>query len=60
MPFNYTYGTSNYKHLSFKGCKIVFYNETVLERRFFDLLNMHKITNFGGVPFIYEMLKIKI
>lgn len=57
MPFNYTYGMSIINTHLFKGCKIVFYNGTVLEKRFFDLLNIHKITSFGGVPFIYEMLK---
>ena len=57
MPFNYTYGMSIINTHLFKGSKIVFYKGTVLEKRFFDLLNMHKVTSFGGVPFIHEMLK---
>jgi acyl-coenzyme A synthetase/AMP-(fatty) acid ligase len=31
--------------------------KTIIERNFWNLINVHKVTNFGGVPFTFEILK---
>jgi long-chain acyl-CoA synthetase len=57
MPFNYTYGMSIVITHLFKDASIVVYDGTILEKRFFELINKFKVSNFGGVPIMYEMLK---
>ena len=41
----------------FVPSKIIAYNGTVIERRFFELIKKWKVNSFGGVPLIFEMLK---
>lgn len=57
MPLNYTYGMSIIITHLFKNASIVVYDGTILEQKFFQLINKFKVSNFGGVPIMYEMLK---
>ena len=56
MPFNYTYGMSIINTHLACGASIVLNNYSILEKKFWELLKIRKVTNFGGVPFMYEML----
>jgi acyl-coenzyme A synthetase/AMP-(fatty) acid ligase len=57
MPMNYTYGLSIINtHLS-KGASLVITDASLMNRNFWNLLKEKKVTNFGGVPYIYEILK---
>ena len=57
MPMGYSYGLSIINtHLS-SGSKVVLNNKTVFDRSFWNLVHKYKITSFGGVPQLYELLK---
>jgi acyl-coenzyme A synthetase/AMP-(fatty) acid ligase len=57
MPFFYTYGLSIINtHLNV-GASIVVTNEKVIEKKFWQIFKEKKITNFGGVPYFYEILR---
>ena len=57
MPMNYSYGLSIINtHLS-KGATVILTESSIMNREFWDLLKEKKVTNFGGVPYIYEILK---
>ena len=57
MPMGYSYGLSIINtHLS-SGSKIILNNKTVFDRSFWKLVDKYKITSFGGVPQLYELLK---
>jgi len=57
MPMSYTYGLSIINSYLLKGASICLTNKTMMDRKFWQLLKEHKVTSFGGVPYIYEMLK---
>ena len=57
LPMYYTYGLSIIQTQLACGGSLVLTEASILERRFWELLNTQKITNFGGVPYTYEMLK---
>ena len=57
MPMNYTYGLSIIHTHIYKGASIVLSEEGLTSKNFWELFINHKITNFGGVPYIYEILK---
>ena len=53
----YSYGLSIINtHLS-SGSRVVLNNKTVFDRGFWNLVDKYKITSFGGVPQLYELLK---
>ena len=57
MPMSYSYGLSIINtHLS-SGSKVVLNNKTIFDRSFWNLVHKYKITSFGGVPQLYELLK---
>jgi long-chain acyl-CoA synthetase len=60
MSPSYTYGLSQINtHISM-GATIVLNNKTVFEKSFWEKIKKYKVTNFGGVPFFFELLmKIK-
>ena len=43
-------------HIFVSG-KIIAYDGSVIERRFFELIKKWQVNSFGGVPHIFEMLK---
>jgi len=57
MPMSYSYGMSIINTHLEKGAKIVVNNNTILERKFWEKLNEHKVNSFGGVPTFYEYLE---
>lgn len=57
LPMSYTYGLSIINSHLLKGASIILTNKTLIDRGFWQLLKENKATTFGGVPYIYEMLK---
>ena len=57
MPMNYVYGLSIINtHLS-QGASIMLTEKTIIDRGFWEFFKKFKATTFGGVPFIFEILK---
>ena len=57
MPMNYSYGLSIINSYLLNGATLILTNKTLMDKAFWDLLKGNKATTFGGVPYIYEMLK---
>jgi len=57
LPMHYTYGLSIINTHLCVGGKLVVTRKNIIERDFWNLINVHKVTNFGGVPFTFEILK---
>ncbi len=57
LPMNYTYGLSIINSHLFCGARIILSEYTMMDKRFWALIKEQKATTFGGVPYIYEMLK---
>lgn len=57
LPLYYTYGLSILQTQLVSGGSIVLTEASIFERKFWDLLKKYEVTNFGGVPYTYEMLK---
>ena len=56
LPMSYVYGLSIINtHLTAGGC-IVLNNNSVIDKKFWAQVDKNKITNFGGVPYTYEIL----
>ena len=57
MPMSYSYGLSIINsHLSM-GSSIILTDDSLMDRSFWDKVKTENATTFGGVPYIYEMLK---
>ena len=56
MPLNYTYGLSIVNSHLYNGASIVINNCSFVDKNFWNILKDSKASNFGGVPFMYEML----
>ncbi len=57
LPMSYTYGLSIINSHLLKGCAIILTNKTLMDKAFWGLLKTEEATTFGGVPYVYEMLK---
>jgi len=57
MPMSYSYGLSIINSHLLKGATIVATEESFVSTKFWNILKKQKVTTFGGVPFIYEVLK---
>ncbi len=57
MPMYYTYGLSIIQTQLACGGSLVLTDASMFERRFWELLKSNSVTNFGGVPYTYEMLR---
>lgn len=57
MPMSYTYGLSIIQSHLLKGAAIITTEKTLMDKGFWSLLKEQKATTFGGVPYIYEILK---
>jgi long-chain acyl-CoA synthetase len=57
MPMSYSYGLSILNtHLAL-GASVVLTTASVMSREFWTILKENSVTNFGGVPYFYDMLK---
>ena len=56
LPMNYVYGLSVLNTHLYIGAKIILNRSSVIEKNFWDLIIKHKVTNFAGVPYTYEIL----
>ena len=56
MPLNYTYGLSIINSHLFNGASIVLNNYSLVDKKFWNFFNKESVSNFGGVPFMYEIL----
>lgn len=59
MPMHYSYGLSVINSHLYAGGKIILTEEGLFSKKFYEIFKKEKLTNFNGVPFIYEIL-IKI
>lgn len=57
LPPHYTYGLSILNSHIFSGAAICINNSSFIDKSFWNKAKKHKITNFGGVPFNFEILK---
>lgn len=57
LPMSYTYGLSIINSHLLRGCAIILTDKTLMEKVFWQALKENNATTFGGVPYIYEMLK---
>lgn len=57
MPMSYTYGLSIINSHLYKGARIILNDYALVNKEFWQLLKNEKATTFGGVPYIYEILK---
>ena len=56
LPPSYVYGLSIINTHLKVGAKIVLNKSSVIEKKFWEKLVSNKVNNFGGVPYIYEIL----
>ena len=57
MPMSYTFMLSIINSHLLKGASIILTNATLMEKHFWRLIKDNNATTFGGVPYIFEMLK---
>jgi len=57
MPMNYTYGLSILNSHLLRGASIILNEATLLDNEFWHTLKKERATTFGGVPYLYEILK---
>ena len=56
LPMSYSYGLSVINSHLQVGATIVFTEDGVLQREFWDAVDQHHCTSFAGVPYTYQML----
>ena len=56
LPPSYVFGLSILNTHLKSGAKIVLNKSSIIEKSFWKKLIFNKVNNFGGVPYIYEML----
>jgi long-chain acyl-CoA synthetase len=57
LPMQYTYGLSILHTHLLQGCTVLLNEHGFMERAFWDRLREQRATTFGGVPYMYEMLR---
>lgn len=57
MPMSYSYGLSIINSHLLAGASIILTDATLMDRRFWEEIRNNNATAFGGVPYLYEMLK---
>ncbi len=57
LPMQYTYGLSILQSHLYSGAAVIMTDKTLMDKSFWSLLREHEATTFGGVPYIYEILK---
>lgn len=60
LPLSYVYGLSILNTHLYNGSQIILNNKSIIQKEFWNKLNTFKVTNFGGVPYLYNIiLKLK-
>ena len=57
LPMSYTYGLSIINSHFLRGCSTIMTRKTLMEKGFWGILKTEAASTFGGVPYVYEMLK---
>ena len=57
MPMAYSYGLSIINSHLLKGASVILNDSTILEKKFWNAFKTNKATTFGGVPFVFKILK---
>lgn len=57
MPMSYSFGLSIINSHLVSGAAIVLTDATLMDKRFWQTLTQQRATTFGGVPYIFEMIK---
>ncbi|MEK7399707.1 MAG: AMP-binding protein [Candidatus Poribacteria bacterium] len=57
MPMSYAYGLSIINSHLMVGASLVLTELSMVEHSFWEILKMCEVTNFGGVPYTYKLLK---
>jgi acyl-coenzyme A synthetase/AMP-(fatty) acid ligase len=57
LPMSYTYGLSIINSHLLIGATLLLTAKSFMEKRFWQFFREMRATSFGGVPYIYEMLK---
>ncbi len=57
LPMNYTYGLSIINSHLYVGATILLTEKSLMQKEFWNFFQAQEATSFGGVPYIYEMLK---
>jgi long-chain acyl-CoA synthetase len=56
LPMSYVYGLSLINTHIYTGGTIVLNEHSVIDKKFWASLKKNKVTNFGGVPYTYQIL----
>lgn len=56
MPMSYSYGLSIINSHLIRGASLVVTEASLVDPLFWKAVREQRVTNFGGVPFLYEML----
>lgn len=60
LPLSYVYGLSILNTHLYNGSQIILNDKSIIQKEFWNKLNTFKVTNFGGVPYLYNIiLKLK-
>lgn len=57
LPFSYTYGISIINSHLVRGASVALCDESIVSGGFWHVFDTVKPTNFGGVPYTYQMLE---
>jgi long-chain acyl-CoA synthetase len=57
LPLHYSYGLSVLNSHLLLGAKVVLTDYSVMNKEFWQLVNLHQVSSLAGVPFSYQMLK---
>ena len=57
LPINYVYGLSVINTHLFSGSTIVLNNYSMVEKKFWELIDSFKVNNFSGVPYNYNIIE---
>lgn len=57
LPMHYVYGLSVINSHLWAGAALVVTDKTMFQREFWQAMKEYGVTNLGGVPYSYEMLK---
>jgi len=57
LPISYVYGLSVINTHLLNGAQIVLTNSSMIEKKFWKLIDVYKVNNFSGVPYSYSIVE---